>query len=195
MLKNGERLRTDIVIMAVGVRPNTSLAASAGLELAPCRGVAVDEHLRTSDPSIYAVGDMIAVRDGVTGQPVQIPLAGPANRQGRIAAENACGRDSRFRGSLGTNVVQVFGLTAASVGHTAEALTAAGMPFRRVYLHPASNASYYPGAEPLHMKVLFRDDGTLLGAQVVGRKAVAKQIDVLATAMQEIGRASCRERV
>lgn len=184
LLKNGERLHTDMVIMAVGVRPNTALAAAAGLELAPCRGVAVDDHLRTSDPSIYAVGDMIAVRDAVSGQPVQIPLAGPANRQGRIAAENACGRDSRFRGSLGTNVVQVFGLTAASVGHTAEALTTAKVPFRRVYLHPASNAAYYPGAEPLHMKLLFRDDGTLLGAQVVGRKAVAKQIDVLATAMQ-----------
>jgi NADPH-dependent 2,4-dienoyl-CoA reductase/sulfur reductase-like enzyme/peroxiredoxin family protein/rhodanese-related sulfurtransferase/TusA-related sulfurtransferase len=184
VLQGGERLETDVVIMAVGVRPNSELAAAAGLSLAPCRGIAVDEHLRTSDPSILAVGDAVAVRDAVGGAPALIPLAGPANRQGRMAAENACGRDSRYRGSLGTNVVQVFGLTAASVGHTAEALTAAGIPFRRVYVHPFSNASYYPGAEPLHMKLLCRDDGVLLGAQVVGRRQVEKQVDVLATAMR-----------
>ncbi len=184
VLQGGERLEADVVILAVGVRPNSELAAAAGLELAPCRGIAVDEHLRTSDPSIYAAGDAVAVKDVVSGEPALIPLAGPANRQGRIAADNACGRDRRYRGSLGTNVVQVFGLTAASVGRTAEALSAARVPFRRVYVHPLSNASYYPGAEPLHMKLLFRDDGALLGAQVVGRKHVEKQVDVLATAMQ-----------
>lgn len=184
VLQGGERLEADVVILAVGVRPNSELAAAAGLELAPCKGIAVDEHLRTSDPSIYAAGDAVAVKDAVCGELALIPLAGPANRQGRIAADNACGRERRYRGSLGTNVVQVFGLTAASVGRTAEALSAAKVPFRRVYVHPLSNASYYPGAEPLHMKLLFRDDGTLLGGQVVGRKNVEKQVDVLATAMQ-----------
>jgi len=184
VLQGGERLETDVVIMAVGVRPNSELAAAAGLALASCKGIAVDEHLLTSDASIYAVGDAVAVKDAVSGASSLIPLAGPANRQGRIAADNACGRERCYRGSLGTNVVQVFGLTAASVGRTAEALTAAGVPFRRVYVHPMSNASYYPGAEPLHMKVLFRDDGTLLGAQVIGRKNVEKQVDVLATAMK-----------
>jgi NADPH-dependent 2,4-dienoyl-CoA reductase/sulfur reductase-like enzyme/peroxiredoxin family protein/rhodanese-related sulfurtransferase/TusA-related sulfurtransferase len=184
VLQGGERLETDLVILAVGVRPNSELAAAAGLTLAPCRGIAVDEHLRTSDPSILAVGDAIAVKDAVSCESVQIPLAGPANRQGRIAAENACGRDSRYRGTLGTSVVQVFGLTAASVGRTAEALAQARTPFRRMYVHPLSNASYYPGADVLHMKLLFRDDGTLLGAQVVGRKNVEKQVDVLATAMK-----------
>jgi NADPH-dependent 2,4-dienoyl-CoA reductase/sulfur reductase-like enzyme/peroxiredoxin family protein/rhodanese-related sulfurtransferase/TusA-related sulfurtransferase len=183
-LQGGERLETDVVIMAVGVRPNSELGAAAGLTLSAGRAIAVDEHLRSSDPSILAVGDAIAVRDVVSGEATLIPLAGPANRQGRIAAENACGRDSRYRGTLGTSVVQVFGLTAASVGRTAEALTAAKTPFRRVYVHPLSNASYYPGAEVLHMKLLCRDDGTLLGAQVVGRKNVEKQVDVLATAMR-----------
>ena len=184
VLQGGERLETDLVIMAVGVRPNSELAAAAGLNLSAGRGIAVDDHLRSSDPSIFAVGDAIAVADGVGGEPTLIPLAGPANRQGRIAAENVCGRDSRYRGTLGTSVVQVFGMTAASVGRTAAALTAAKTPFRRVYVHPLSNASYYPGAEVLHMKVLCRDDGTLLGAQVVGRRNVEKQVDVLATAMK-----------
>lgn len=184
VLGNGERIEADLVVMAAGVRPNSELAAAAGLRLAPCGGVAVDEFMRTSDPSIYAVGDVAAVTEAVTGEPALIPLAGPANRQGRIAADNVCGRRSRYRGSLGTNVVKVFGLTAASVGRTGEALAAAGIPCRRVYVHPLSNASYYPGAERLHMKLLFREDGTLLGAQVVGCKFVDKQIDVLATAMR-----------
>jgi len=184
VLGSSERLSADLVIMAVGVRPNCDLAAAAGLRLAPCGGVAVDEHLRTSDLSIYAVGDVVAVRDGVSGEPALIPLAGPANRQARIAADNVFGRDTRYRATFGTSVVQVFGLTAASVGRTGEALTAAKVPFRRVHVHPMSNASYYPGAEPLHMKLLFREDGALLGAQVVGRRNVEKQVDVLATAMR-----------
>jgi NADPH-dependent 2,4-dienoyl-CoA reductase/sulfur reductase-like enzyme/peroxiredoxin family protein/rhodanese-related sulfurtransferase/TusA-related sulfurtransferase len=184
VLRGGERLSAELVVMAVGVRPNSELAAAAGLRLAPCGGVAVDEHLRTSDLNIYAVGDVVAVKDAVSSEPALIPLAGPANRQGRIAADNIFGRDSRYRSTLGTSVVQVFGLSAASVGRTGEALTAAKVPFRRIYVHPMSNASYYPGAEPLHLKLLFREDGLLLGAQVVGRKNVEKQIDVLATAMR-----------
>ncbi|MBT3375133.1 MAG: FAD-dependent oxidoreductase [Lentisphaerae bacterium] len=183
-LEGGEELGADLVVMSIGVRPNSELAVDAGLETGLRGGVIVDSGMRTSDPDIFAVGDMIVVQDPVLGQPTMIPLAGPANKQGRIAADNACGRDSVYPGTMGTAIVKIFGLTAASVGHTERRLAEAGREFRKVYLHPASNASYYPGASPLAMKVLFAEDGAILGTQIVGAAGVDKRIDVIATAMK-----------
>jgi len=184
VLSSGETIQTDFVLMSVGVRPNSELAAGAGLELSERRGIVVDQHQRTSDPDIYAVGDAVSVHDPVTGKAAMIPLAGPANRQGRIAADNIFGRKTTYKGSLGTSVIRVFDLTAAHVGRTAGQLTAAEIPYRRVELHPPSNAKYYPGSSPLHLKLLFADDGRILGAQAAGYKHVEKQIDVIATAMK-----------
>lgn len=184
VVQKGEAIPADFVLMSVGVRPNSQLAADAGLELSPKKGIIVDEHQRTNDPDIYAVGDVVSVLDPVTGKRAMIPLAGPANRQGRVAADNIFGRESRYVGSLGTSVVQVFDLTGAHVGRTAKQLTAAGIPFRHVELHPPSNAKYYPGFSPVHMKLIFDDEGKILGAQAAGYKNVEKQIDVIATAMK-----------
>ncbi len=183
VLDDGSVLTADFVVLSVGVRPNSELAECAGLELAERKGIVVDEYLRTSDPDIFAVGDVVTVKDVVSGEPALIPLAGPANRQGRIAAENACGRARTYRGSLGTSVVKVGSLAAASTGWNERRLQSAGRPYRKVYLHPASHASYYPGAAPLHMKLLFDDEARILGAQVVGREGAAKRVDVIATAM------------
>lgn len=183
-LSDGSSFDTDLVLMSVGVRPNSELAREAGLRISDRGGIVVDDRLRTSDPEIFAVGDAISVTDLVSGQPAQIPLAGPANRQGRIAADNALGRDSIYRGTLGTSIVKVFSLTAAGVGMTERRLTAAGRTFRKLYLHPFSHATYYPGASQLSIKLLFGDDGAILGAQAVGSDGVDKRIDVLATAMR-----------
>ena len=182
-LDSGETLKTDFVVMSIGVRPNSELAADAGLLCGKRGGIRVDEHLATSDSDIYAVGDVVEIKDEVSGQPTQVPLAGPANRQGRIAADNAFGRASAFKGALGTSVVKVFNVTAGSVGHSEKRLRDAGETYRKVYLHPASHASYYPGGGTLHIKVLFADDGRILGAQVVGPDGVDKRVDVFATAM------------
>ena len=142
--------------------------------------------MRTSDPAIYAVGDAVEVRDFVTGQPALIPLAGPANRQGRIAADVICGRDAHFRGSQGTAVVGVFDLTLAMTGATEKSLRRAGIPFEKSYTHAVHHASYYPGAERIALKLLFApDSGRVLGAQAVGRAGVEKRIDVIAMAIQK----------
>jgi len=183
-LDDDTELAADLVIMAIGVRPNSALAGGAGLELTDRKGIAVDDHMRTSDPDIYAVGDVVSVTDFVEGSPTQIPLAGPANRQGRIAADNVTGRDSVYRGTLGTSVVKVFDVTAASVGMTERRLKAADAAYEKIYIHPASNATYYPGAAPLAIKLLFDADGRILGAQVVGERGVDKRVDVIATAMR-----------
>jgi rhodanese-related sulfurtransferase len=145
----------------------------------------VNEHLQTSDPQIWAVGDAIEVRDAVTGAWSLIPLAGPANRQGRIAADNICGRGSHYKGTWGTAILRLFDLTAACTGASERALQKAGIPFEVVHLHPGSHAGYYPGAKPLALKLLYAPGtGTLLGAQVVGSDGVDKRLDVLATALQ-----------
>ncbi len=183
-LDNGAELFADFVIMSVGVRPNSELAKAAGLELNARGGIVVDEKLRTSDENIYAVGDVIQVKDPILGGDTMIPLAGPANRQGRIAAENACGRDSSYKGTLGTSVVKVGDMTAASTGWTERRLKQAEHEYQKVYLHPSSNASYYPGCGPLNIKMLFDKSGNILGAQVVGNKGVDKRIDVFSTAIQ-----------
>ena len=184
--QHDERLTADLVILAVGVRPETKLAREAGLELGSTGGIRVDDQMRTSDPAIFAVGDAVEVRDFVTGQPALIPLAGPANRQGRIAADVICGRDARFRGTQGTAVVGVFDLTLAMTGATEKSLRQVGIPFEKSYTHTSHHASYYPGAKRIALKLLFApDSGRVLGAQAVGHAGVEKRIDVIAMAIQK----------
>ncbi|MHC4177119.1 MAG: FAD-dependent oxidoreductase [Planctomycetota bacterium] len=184
--QDGRRFPADVVILAVGVKPETGLAKKAGLEIGPTGGIRVDEQMRTSDRAVFAVGDAVEVRDFVTGRPALIPLAGPANRQGRIAADVICGRQSHYRGSQGSCVVGVFDLTLAMTGATEKTLQTAGIPFNKSYTHSLSHAGYYPGAEMMMLKLLYTpEDGRLLGAQAVGKAGVAKRIDVLAFAIQK----------
>ncbi len=182
----GKRLPADIVILAIGVRPETALAKMAGIEIGQRGGIRVDEQMRTSDPDIFAVGDAVEVRDFVTGQWSLVALAGPANRQGRIAAEVIVGRDSRFRGTQGTSICQIFDGVIASTGASEKTLTQLGdTDFEKIYLYPNSHAGYYPGAKYIAIKVLFRkSDGLLLGAQVLGEDGVPKRIDSFAMAIQ-----------
>ena len=183
---SGKRLPTDIVILAIGVRPETALAKMAGIEIGQLGGIRVDEQMRTSDPDIFAVGDAVEVRDFVTGQWSLVALAGPANRQGRIAAEVIVGRESRFRGTQGTSICQIFEGVIASTGANEKVLTQLGeTDFEKIYLYPNSHAGYYPGAKYIAMKVLFqKSDGRLLGAQMLGEDGVPKRIDSFAMAIQ-----------
>ncbi len=184
-LKSGEHLSADLVVLGIGVRPENKLAVEAGLDAGPRGGIRVNEQLRTSDPDIYAVGDAIEVKDFVSGSPTQVPLAGPANRQGRIAADNVFGRASRYRGTQGTAIVGVFDCVAAMTGASEKSLLREGRPFRKVYVHPWHHASYYPGAEQMTLKLLFEpQSGRVLGAQAVGGAGVDKRIDVLSVAIQ-----------
>jgi NADPH-dependent 2,4-dienoyl-CoA reductase/sulfur reductase-like enzyme/rhodanese-related sulfurtransferase len=184
-LKSGQRLPAQLVVLGVGVRPENKLAVEAGLEVGPRGGIRVNEYLQTSDPDIYAVGDAIEVKDFVSGEPTQVPLAGPANRQGRIAADNIFGRATRYRGTQGTAIVRVFDRTAAMTGSSEKALRRSKRPFKAVYVHPAHHAGYYPGAEQMTLKLLFEPEtGRVLGAQAVGGAGVDKRIDVLAVAIQ-----------
>jgi NADPH-dependent 2,4-dienoyl-CoA reductase/sulfur reductase-like enzyme/rhodanese-related sulfurtransferase len=186
LAESGARLEADLVILAIGVRPETHLARAAGLEIGARGGIAVDAQMRTSDPLIWAVGDAVEVTDVSTGQETILPLAGPANRQGRIAAESIAGRAPRFRGVQATAVVGVFGMTVASTGASEKGLVRAGVTdYETVYLHPGHHAGYYPGAQPIHLKLLFaKSDGLILGAQALGAEGVEKRIDVIATAIQ-----------
>lgn len=184
-LKSGEQLLAQLVILGVGVRPENKLAVDAGLDVGPRGGIRVNEHLQTSDSDIYAVGDAIEVRDFVMDTPTQVPLAGPANRQGRIAADHIFGRNSRYRGTQGTAIVRVFDRTAAMTGASEKTLQRAKRAYRKVYVHPANHAGYFPGAEAMTLKLLFDPaNGKLLGAQAVGGAGVDKRIDVLAVALQ-----------
>ncbi len=184
-LKSGEQLPARMVILGIGVRPENKLAVDAGLDVGPRGGIRVNEFLQTSDPNIYAVGDAVEIKDFVSGDPTQVPLAGPANRQGRIAADNIFGRQSKYRGTQGTAIVGLFGVTAAMTGASEKALRRAERAFRKVYVHPAHHAGYYPGAEPMTLKILFHPEtGKLLGAEAVGGAGVDKRIDVLAVAIQ-----------
>jgi NADPH-dependent 2,4-dienoyl-CoA reductase/sulfur reductase-like enzyme/rhodanese-related sulfurtransferase len=184
-LSDGGLLPADLVLLAVGVRPETSLARAAGLSLNARGAVVVDEHLLTSAPHVYAVGDAIEVVDAVTGAPAMVPLAGPANRQGRAAADHLFRRSGRRTPVLGTAIVRVFDVVAATTGRPEKALAAAGIPYQAIHLHPGHHAGYYPGAMPLHLKLIFSpDDGKILGAQATGREGVDKRIDVIATAIR-----------
>jgi len=181
----GESIECGIVILAVGVKPDVRLARAAGLAIGERGGIVVDDHMRTSDPDIFAVGDAVEVTDFVGRFPTVIPLAGPANRQGRIAADNALGRDSVYRGTQGTGICKVFDLTAGMTGMNEKSLKRAGIPYEKVYVHPASHAGYYPGASPISLKLLFDPNtGKVLGAQAVGSDGVDKRIDVLAVAIR-----------
>ncbi len=184
-LSTGESVACGLAILAVGVRPESKLAREAGLTTSPRGAIVVDEHLRTSDPHIYAVGDAIEAIHFVNGKPACIPLAGPASRQGRIAADNIFGRPSVYGKTQGTAICKVFGQTIAMTGMSEKALVREGTPYEKVYVHPASHASYYPGAAPLSLKLLFDPaHGKILGAQAVGAKGVDKRIDVLAVAIR-----------
>jgi NADPH-dependent 2,4-dienoyl-CoA reductase/sulfur reductase-like enzyme/rhodanese-related sulfurtransferase len=184
--KSGKTYEADLVVLAIGVRPETALARVAGLELGERGGIRVDSQMRTSDLRIWAVGDAVEVRNHVTGQWELIPLAGPANRQGRVAADAICGRDAHFDGVQATAVCGFFGLTVALTGATEKSLHRAGMvDFESIYLHPGHHVGYYPGAQAIHLKLIFRkSDGMVLGAQAVGEEGVARRIDVIATAIQ-----------
>jgi NADPH-dependent 2,4-dienoyl-CoA reductase/sulfur reductase-like enzyme/rhodanese-related sulfurtransferase len=184
--ESGKSYPADIVILALGVRPDTTLATMAGIEIGELGGIRVDEQMRTSNPDIFAVGDAVEVRDFVTGEWSLIALAGPANRQARIAADVIAGRDSRFRGTQGTSVVELFGGTVAWTGANEKTLERLGdTDFEKIYLYPNSHAGYYPGAKPIAMKVLFRkSNGRVLGAQAVGEDGVDKRISELALAIQ-----------
>ncbi len=184
-LKSGQRLPAQLVVLGVGVRPENKLAVEAGLEAGPRGGIRVNDHLQTSDPDIYAVGDATEVKDFVTGDPAQVPLAGPANRQGRIAADNIFGRAARYRGTQGTAIVRVFDKTAAMTGASEKVLKRSKRSYRKVYVHPTNHAGYYPGAQAMTLKLLFDPEtGKVLGAQAVGGEGVDKRIDVLAVAIQ-----------
>ncbi len=192
----GDQLAGDFAILAIGVKPETQLASAAGLTLGSSGGIRVDSHMRTSDPNIWAVGDAVEVRDFVTRRQQLVPLAGPANRQGRIAAADiiACGdaaacispKSRQFRGVQGTAVCGIFGLTVATTGTNEKTLRQMGVStFEKVYLHPGNHVGYFPGAKPIHMKLLFdTEDGRILGAQAAGEEGVARRIDVIAMAIQ-----------
>ena len=183
---SGVDLPADIVILAIGVRPETRLAELAGAKIGDRGGIWVDEQMRTSQDSVYAVGDAVEVTDVVTGEQTLLALAGPANRQGRIAAEVICGRESRFRGTQGTSICKVFEGEIAQTGATEKVLNRLGEDdYEKIYLYPNSHAGYYPGAKMLAIKVLFRkSNGLILGAQVLGEDGVAKRIDSFAIAIQ-----------
>ena len=183
---SGKAHPADVVILAIGVRPETALAKAAGLEIGQRGGIRVDEHMRTSDPDILAVGDAVEVKDYVTGQWTLIPLAGPANRQGRIAADVIAGRESRYRGTQGTSICQIFEAAIGQTGVSEKTLRQLGdTDFEKIYLYLNSHAGYYPGAKMMAIKVLFRkSDGRLLGAQVLAEDGVAKRVDAFAMAIQ-----------
>jgi len=181
VLKSGARLEADFVVVAIGVRPEVTLAKEAGLALGATGGILVDAQMRTSDPRILAVGDAVETIDFVTGQKALVPLAGPANRMGRLAADTIAGRPGAYRGTIGTAIAKVFDLAVAATGKNEAALKKAGIDYRSCIIHPGSHAGYYPGADTMALKILFAADGKLLGAQIVGRDGVDKRIDVLAT--------------
>jgi CoA-disulfide reductase len=183
--QKGREIECDLVLLSVGIRPENSLAKQANLKIGTTGGIAVDNTMRTSDPNIYAVGDAVEVRDIVTGFPTLTALAGPANKQARIAADNALGRKSIFTGTLGTSVVKVFDMVLASTGTNEKFLKKHDIPYLVSYTHSGSHAGYYPGATNTSIKILFSPGtGKVLGAQIVGQKGVDKRIDVLATAIR-----------
>lgn len=184
-LKSGMELCCDMAVLAIGVKPETRLAVEAGLELGDTGGIKVNKNLQTSDPDIYAIGDAIEVEHFVLKKPALIPLAGPANKQGRIVADNICGRKSEYKGTQGTGILRVFELTVAMTGASEKELDRHDIACEKVYIHPANHVGYYPGAQQMHIKVLFgKPDGKLLGVQIVGRDGVDKRIDVFATAIR-----------
>lgn len=185
VLNSGNEIEFDLVIMAIGVRAETKLAKDAGLEVN--RGILVNEYMQTSDPNIYAAGDSVEIKDFVTGENTLIPLAGPANRQGRIIADNICEIKSTYKNSLGASVLKVFGLTAASVGNNEKQLKQKNLPYWKTFVYGNSHAGYYPDATQTLYKLLFTQEGKILGAQAIGQEGVEKRIDVISTVMRSGG--------
>jgi len=181
MLKSSTRLSADMVILAIGVAPDTAFLRDSGLDLGPKGHILVNEYLETNIPDIYAIGDAIEVKDYITKQNTAVPLAGPANKQGRIAADNIAGRRTRYKGTQGTFILKIFKLCAAATGANERTLKRLGIAYKSVILHPFSHASYYPGAMQMHLKLIFGNDGKVLGAQAIGYDGVDKRIDVIAS--------------
>ncbi len=185
-LKSGMTLSCDFAILAAGVKPEVKLAKEAGLKIGPRGGIEASPSLQTSDPNIYAIGDAVEVRHPVLEQPTLIPLAGPANKQGRMAADNLCGMNRTYPGTIGTGILKVFDLTVAMTGAGEGLLRKSGVDYEKLYIHPAHHVGYYPGARQMHMKVLFsKPEGRILGAQIVGSEGVDRRIDLLAVSVQK----------
>ncbi|AOL36282.1 MULTISPECIES: CoA-disulfide reductase [Geobacillus] len=185
VLTSGRAIETDMIILAIGVEPESRLAKEAGLELGVRGTIKVNEHLQTSDPSIYAIGDAVEVRHYIHGFETFVPLAWPANRQGRLVADHIHGFDVKYSGTLGTSIAKVFELTVAATGLNEKMLRALGISYEVVHIHPLSHAGYYPNAEPMTFKLIFnRETGRIYGAQAVGKEGVDKRIDVIATAIK-----------
>jgi CoA-disulfide reductase len=185
ILKSGKQILTDMIILSIGVRPETRIAKEAGLTLNERGAIIVDKFMKTSDPNIYALGDAVEVMDFVNKKPTMIPLAWPANRQGRIVADNICGKNVEYKGTLGSSVAKVFDYTAATTGNNEKMLKKLGLEYEVVHIHPGSHAGYYPGSFPIAFKLLFDPkSGKIFGAQGVGLDGVEKRIDVLATAIK-----------
>ena len=184
-LSNGENVETQLLVMAIGVKPEISLAKAAGLKIGELGGIWTTPSMQTSDPSIYAVGDAIEEADFVTGEPTLVPLAGPANRQGRMAAGNMLGREDTYQATQGTAICKIFDLAVASTGKNEKSLKREGIPYKKVYVHTASHASYYPGAEVVSFKMLYcPDTHKILGAQAAGKDGIDKRIDIMAVAQR-----------
>jgi CoA-disulfide reductase len=184
-LKSGKQIETDMIILAIGVKPENQLAIGADLEVGARGGIKVNEHLQTEDPDIYAIGDAIEVKDYINGQPTQIPLAWPANRQGIIVADHINGIQAKYNGTLGTSIAKVFDMTVAATGNNEKTLKRLGIPFEVVHVHPGSHAGYYPGSFPISLKLIFdKETGKIFGAQAVSYDGADKRIDVIATAIK-----------
>ncbi len=184
-LKSGMELSCDMAILAIGVKPEIKLAKEANLQIGSTGGIKVNQYLQTTDPDIYAVGDAIEVEHFVLNKPVLIPLAGPANRQGRIVADHIAGRNVTYKGTQGTAVLRVFDLTVAMTGATEKELQKTDINFEKLYIHPANHVGYYPGAQQMHIKIVFsKPEGKIFGVQIVGKDGVDKRIDVFATAIR-----------
>ena len=184
-LTSGRTLKADMIILSIGVRPDTRVARQAGIAVGATGAILVDEYMRTSKPDIYAVGDAVEIRDFISGNPVLIPLAGPANKQGRIAANNICGFEERYPGAQGTSIVKIFDITVAITGNNEKTLMKNGIECEKSFTHSPPHAGYYPGGTPMTIKLIFsKTDGKILGAQIVGYEGVDKRIDVIATAIR-----------
>ncbi|HJV46882.1 MAG TPA: CoA-disulfide reductase [Bacillota bacterium] len=184
VLNSETMLKADLIILAIGVAPDTAFLKETGLNLGSRGHIIVNDRMQTNLEGVYAVGDAIEVVDYITKQKAAIPLAGPANKQGRIAADNICGIESTYKGTQGTAIIKIFDLTAASTGANERTLQRLNIPYKVIYVHPVSHASYYPDAKPMSLKLIFNDEGRILGAQGIGSDGVDKRIDVIATAIR-----------
>lgn len=185
ILSSGKEIKTDMIILSIGVKPETTIAKEAGLKLNERGAIIVDNYMKTSDENIYALGDAVEITDFINKKPTMIPLAWPANRQGRLVADNICGRDITYQGTLGSSVAKVFDYTVATTGNNEKTLKRIGLDYKAIHIHPGSHAGYYPGAFPISLKMTFDPKtGKIFGAQGVGIEGVEKRIDVLATAIK-----------